>query len=122
MRHLLVLFFTAAAILMGVRAGAADIPPDKRGTNREDWKKLSPEDRAKEAEKRRDEFNKLTPEQKEAKRKEFKERLEKRLGELRCKQTNGTISTDENRELSRREQLLKRFEQAATNAPAAPKP
>lgn len=122
MRHLIAVFFFAAALVVTIRVGAADVPPDKRGTNREDWKKFSPEDRAKEAEKRREEFNKLTPGQKEAKRKEFKERLEKRLGELRCKQTNGTISTDEGRELSRREQLLKRFEQAATNAPAAPKP
>jgi len=81
---------------------------------RTNWTNLSQEQRQqrmKDWEKRRDEFNKLSPEEREAKRKEIKARLEKRLGELRAKQTNGTITTEETRELSRREQILKRFNQ-----------
>lgn len=116
------LFFTFVfvAMIAGVSCvRAADVPRDKAGTNRDDKKK---EERAKEAEKRREEFNKLSPEQKEAKRKEFKARLEKRIGDLRCKQTNGTLDDEELRELQRREQLLKRFDQMATNAPVQPKP
>jgi len=77
-----------------------------------------------EREKRREEFNKLTPEEREAKRKEIKGRLEKRICELRSKQTNATITTQETRELERREQILKRFDQAPalTAEPAAPAP
>ena len=77
-----------------------------------------------EREKRREQFNKLTPEQREAKRIEIKERLEKRIAELRDKQTNATITVQETRELERREQILKRFEQAPvqTTEPAAPPP
>ena len=75
-----------------------------------------------ERDKRREEFNKLTPEEREAKRKEIKGRLEKRICELRSKQTNATITTQETRELERREQILKRFDQAPaiTAEPAAP--
>lgn len=74
--------------------------------------------------KRREEFNKLTPEEREAKRKELKERLEKRIAELRARQTNGTLNAHETRELERREQILKRFEQLPVPAaePAAPPP
>jgi acyl-CoA reductase-like NAD-dependent aldehyde dehydrogenase len=67
---------------------------------REEWRKLTQEERnaklkemrERSMEKRREEFNKLTTEEREAKRKELRERLEKRLGELRAKQTNGTIT------------------------------
>ena len=74
--------------------------------------------------KRREEFNKLTPEERESKRKELKERLEKRTAELRAKQTNGTLNAQETRELERREQILKRFDAAPLPAvqPAAPTP
>ena len=57
-------------------------------------------------------LEKMTPEEREAKRKELKERLEKRIADLRAKQTNATITPQETRELERREQILKRFEQA----------
>lgn len=73
----------------------------------------------------------MTPEEREAKRKELKERLEKRIAELHAKQTNATITPQETRELERREQILKRFEQppvggvktkdgGATNPPTPP--
>jgi len=98
---------------------------------REEWRKLTQEERnaklkemrERSMEKRRDEFNKLTPEEREAKRKELRERLEKHLGELRAKQTNGTITPEETRDLERREQLKKRFEQNARERQApAPAP
>ena len=97
---------------------------DSRKTNggpaREEW------------EKRRGQLEKMTPEEREAKRKEIKERLEKRVADLRAKQTNATITPQETRELERREQILKRFEQAPAGgvktegagpkAPAVPAP
>ena len=69
-----------------------------------------------EAEKRKENWKKLSPEEREAKRKEIKERLEKRITELRVKQTNQTITATEVRELGRSEQILKRFEQNAAAA------
>lgn len=94
-----------AAGLFGPSAAplrAADEPADKRPNReepdkRKDWKKLSPEER-------------------EAKRKEIKARLEKRISELRSKQTNETITAQETRELGRSEQILKRFEQNSAAA------
>ena len=66
----------------------------------------------------REEWEKMTPEQREAKRKEIKERLEKRIAELRAKQTNSTINAPEESELGRSEKILKRFEQ---NGPPPPR-
>lgn len=62
-------------------------------------------------ERRREQIKNMTPEERAAKRKEIKERLEKRIAELHSKQTNATLSPQEARELERREQILKRFEQ-----------
>lgn len=117
--------------------GAAPLPGAELKTKGEDGTKLSAAEREsaaregrrtnagpsrEEREKRREQFNKLTPEQREAKRKEIKERLEKRISELRVRQTNATITVQESRELERREQILKRFEQPPAQAaePAAP--
>ena len=97
---------------------AADEPGEKK-PSRED------------TEKRKENWKKLSPEEREAKRKEIKARLEKRIVELRAKQTAGTITASEVRELARSEQILKRFEQNAVAAksdgakskePAAPPP
>jgi hypothetical protein len=70
-----------------------------------------------EAEKRREQLKNMTPEERAAKRKEIKGRLEKRIVELRSKQTNATLSAQETRELERREQILKRFEQETIASP-----
>jgi hypothetical protein len=120
--------FAAAflALLLGgamtVLADATNEPP----RSREDWKKLSPaerEARAKDWEKRRESWNKLSTGEREAKRKEIMERLDKRLTELRQKQTNSTISTNELRELERCDHLKKRFnERDKTQRPKTSEP
>jgi hypothetical protein len=51
----------------------------------------------------------MTPAQRDAKRQELKQRLQKRISELRGRQTNATITPTERRELQRREQILKYF-------------
>lgn len=89
--------------------GATDDPPEKR-PGRED------------GEKRKENWNKLTPEERETKRKEIIARLEKRISELRAKQTNDTITSAEARELVRSEQILKRFEQNLSTAGKAERP
>jgi ribosomal protein L29 len=90
---------------------------------REEWKKLSPEERESrvkewrktnatfrtEGEKRR-ELRHMSPEERAAKRKEIKGRLEKRIAELRARQAAGALTPQDKRELERREQVLKRFE------------
>jgi hypothetical protein len=121
----------------------ADDPPEKSPSRedsekrKEEWKKLSPEEReAKmnewrktnagpsraEMEKRREQLKNMTPEERAAKRKEIKERLEKRIAELKAKQTNGELATQEARELERREQILKRFEQEDSGTPRIERP
>jgi hypothetical protein len=68
-------------------------------------------------EKRKHDFQKMSPAEREAKRKEIKARLDARLAELRSKHTNGAITIQEQRELARCEQILKRF-----NEPKPPRP
>ena len=79
-----------------------------------------------------EEWKKLPPAEREAKRDEIKARLEKRVAELREKKEKKSISAQEERELTRSEQILKRFEtmeskespllRGGTNTPAAPAP
>jgi hypothetical protein len=75
-----------------------------------------------ESEKRKENWKKLSPEERETKRKEIMARLEKRISELRTKQTNATITVVETRELTRSEQILKRFEQNVSAASKAERP
>jgi hypothetical protein len=119
-------FLSCAALAIGTATLLAADQSDERQLKRDDGRKLAVEEREavakdgrktnagplrEEREKRREEFNKLTPEEREAKRKEIKGRLEKRICELRSKQTNATLTSQEFRELERREQILKRFDQ-----------
>jgi hypothetical protein len=124
---ILTLLFLAAAVCAAAPADPVDNKPAV-GTapdRKEDGKKVSSEPRdakAKETHKtnaapargeadRRRELRNMTPEERAAKRQEIKERLEKRIAELRSRQTNATLTAQETRELERREQILKRFEQ-----------
>ena len=61
----------------------------------------------------------LSPEERETRRKEVRERLDKRLGELRQKKADGTLTEREGLQLTRMEEMAKRFEQ--NNAPG-PRP
>ena len=119
----LVFSVLAASILI---SHGGDAPEKRRSQEdsekrKEEWKKLSPEEREArqkewrktngflsrtESEKRREQLKSMTPEERAAKRKEIKERLEKRIAELRAKRTNGALSASEVRELDRREQVL----------------
>ncbi len=108
--------FAAAllALLLGCTLPALADGTNEPPRNRDDGKKLPAaerEARMKEWEKRRENWNKLSTEEREAKRKEIMDRLDKRLTELRQKQTNNCISTNEVRELERCDQLKKRFDQ-----------
>ena len=125
------------ALAIGAMTLAAAAPAGEQQPKRDDSRKLAAEAREaetkdgrktnagpsrEERDKHREEFNKLTPEEREAKRKEIKGRLEKRITELRAKQTNATLNPQETRELERREQILKRFElpPVPVAEPAAP--
>jgi hypothetical protein len=139
-KWILILVGGAALVASAPLSRAVDEQAAKRAVC-DDLKKLSPEAESKVKEPRKTNsgpartdwekrLEKMTPEEREAKRKELKERLEKRIADLRSKQTNATITPQETRELERREQILKRFEQAPPGgvktdgtepkAPAAP--
>ncbi|HEY2953220.1 MAG TPA: hypothetical protein VGK40_11580 [Verrucomicrobiae bacterium] len=66
----------------------------------------------------------MPPDEREAKRNEIKERLQKRLEDFRKKKTDGTITEPESRQLERMEEMVKRFEQGGpglgTGRPAGP--
>ena len=137
--------FVACGALV-VRAGDAAenrLDREQSENRKEDWKKLSPEEREaklkegrrtnaaparEDREKRREQLKNMSPEERAAKRKEIKGRLEKRIAELRARRANATMTAQEARELERREQILKRFEAEAqavsrgkvalTNSPA----
>ena len=104
------LFLSLALFAAAGLVRAADEPGEKRPSREE-------------AEKRKENWKKLSPEERESKRKEIKARLEKRIAELRAKQSDETITAPETRELARSEQILKRFEQNnAAAKPDRPKP
>ena len=106
------------------------IPPPQSEQQKEDGKSLSAAERdarMKDWRKtnggpNREEWEKMSPEQREAKRKEIKERLEQRISELRAKQTNATITAQETSELGRSEKILKRFEQTGPPPPRGEHP
>jgi len=53
----------------------------------------------------------LSPEERDAKRKEMRERMQKQLGELRKKKADGTLTEADKRRLERMEEVEKRFDQ-----------
>ena len=109
-----------------------NLSPGAREAQSKEWRKTNGGLARAEWEKRRDQLKNLSPEEREAKRVELKTRLEKRIAELRGKQTNETITPPELRELERREQILQRFGREkqgtarslipAAREPAAPAP
>ena len=105
-KWILILLVTALFSAGALPSRAADGPAEKTAEKPAD-KKPGRE----EADKRKEDWKKLSPEEREAKRKEIMARLELRLTELRLKQTNATITPKETRELTRSEEILKRFEQ-----------
>jgi hypothetical protein len=113
------------ALAAGVFTSRAADPSEKNPVeenSKENGKKLSTEEEKEsrrtnsspsraENDKRREQLKNMTSEERATMRKQIKERLEKRISELRGKQTNATLTAQESRELERREQILKRFEQ-----------
>jgi hypothetical protein len=69
-------------------------------------------------EKHRDAPKGLSPEEREAKRKEMQERIQKQLTELRKKKADGTLSPVEKKRLDRMEEVAKRMEQNQSGAEA----
>lgn len=89
------------------------LPPEEREAKLKEWRRTNGVPARSDTEKRREQIKNMTAEERMAKRREIKGRLEKRIGELRARQTNATLSAQESRELERREHILKRFEQEA---------
>lgn len=120
----------AALILWGAaQAGrAADTPAeqDKKTPTREDWQKMTPEERQAKMKELRDKQKTLTPEQREAQRKIYHDRIAKQLEELRKKKTAGPLTPAETKRLENMEEWMKRMEQGqpspagAGNLPGRP--
>ena len=98
------------------------LSPEEREAKLKEWRETNAGPARQEWEKRREEFNKLPPAEREAKRLEIRSRLEKRIAELRVRQTNSTLSTEDAKRLERSEQLLKRFEQNGPGLSGAERP
>jgi hypothetical protein len=67
-------------------------------------------------------FGVLTAEERETKRKQIKERVDKLVVELRAKQADGTLTDVERRRLERMEQMSKRLELGLVLGPRRPVP
>ena len=111
----------ALAVLIGVGATAmlraADAPANPAGDDkkptREELQKMTPEERQARMKEWRDKQPKLTPEQREAQRKVWRERMEKKLEDLKKKKADGTLTPQEEKQLERMQELLKRWEQGS---------
>jgi hypothetical protein len=95
---------------------------DKARDARKESRKTNSAPMRGDSEKRRESFKNMSPEERVAKRKEIRARLEKRIGELRAKRSDATLSPQEARELERREQILRRFDQEEKVGIERPKP
>jgi len=88
---------------------------------REELKNLPPAEREAKIKEIRERFAErrkaMTVEERKAKRQEIKVRLEKQLGSLREKKTNGTLTAQEGRRLERLETVGQRFKQAESTPP-----
>lgn len=100
-RHILIL---VTLIAVSPAANAMPCPGDDKAEQQKQ--------RSRQSENARESTKKLSGPEREAKRKEIKARLEKRLAELRARQTNGVLTAGEKRNLARCEQIYRRFEQS----------
>jgi hypothetical protein len=64
----------------------------------------------------RPELKGLSPEERDAKRKEMRERMQKQLADLRKRKADGSLSEAEKKRLERMEEVNKRFEQAGARS------
>ena len=64
-------------------------------------------------------FSTLNPEERDAKRKQFQERVAKEIATLRAKKARGGLDEDGERSLQRMELIAKRLEQVSLPAPGA---
>ncbi len=103
--------------------GAAEAPAnDGKKPGRDEWQKMTPEERQARAKELRQKMEKMTPEQREEQRKVWRERMEKRIKELKQKKTDGKITEQETRQLEQWEQRLKVWDQKDTPYKPAAKP
>ena len=94
-------------LLLGIGAhGSAWAQEDKAPASGEKKEKVE--------QKKHPEVKVLSPEERDAKRKEMRERMQKQLSELRKKKADGTLSEAEKKRLERMEEINKRFDQAVS--------
>ncbi len=91
-----------------LREKLKNMTPEGRRAAIQEWREKHPEaaPRMEDLQKRREEWPKLTPEEREAKIKERRAALENKVCELRKKKTNGTITGPESQQLERMERFL----------------
>jgi hypothetical protein len=96
MKKHFVLKYLLVALLLGI--ANTSLRADDQATSEK-----SGEQKSEELTKKREEFKNLTPEQRAAKRKEMRAKRQKLLAELRKKKTGGTITPQEEKRLARLE-------------------
>lgn len=112
---LTILLATGAAPLVRSADTPTNLASGDKRPLREELQKLSPEERQARLKEWRE---KMTPEQREALRKTWRERMEKKTEDLKKKKTDGTITPQEEKQLERVQDMLRRWEQGG--APGAP--
>lgn len=125
LKYALALLVTAGA-LGSLRGADTPAAPEKRPT-REEWQKLTPEERQVKIKEWQEKRKAITDEQREAQRKVWRERMEKTIEELKKKKADGTIAPDEQKKLERMEQMMKKWaelseKQPSDKAPEKPSP
>jgi hypothetical protein len=106
----------------GVTLGRAAEGPAEKQPTREDWQKMSPQERQTRAKEMREKFEKMPPEQREALRKVWRDRIEKRIDELKKKKKAGTITEPEVKRLEQWEKRLRLWDEQKAPEPPPGKP
>ena len=97
-----------------LRQEMKDLPPEERQAKLQEFREKGGVNRT--------EFNGLSPEQRNAKRKELLERVEREVTDLKSEKAKGKFSEDDERRLQRMEMIAKRLEQGPDGGGVLPPP
>lgn len=97
-----------------LRQEMKDLPPEERQARLQEFREQGGVNRT--------EFNGLSPEQRNAKRRELLERVEREVADLKSEKARGKFSEDDERRLQRMEMIARRLEQGPVGAEVLPPP
>jgi hypothetical protein len=105
-----------------LRSKETNRPSDQIGRFKEEWKSLSPEERASRLKAIRERNLEPSTEEREARVAQVRARIQKRLEALAVKKAKGEITPEEEKQLEKGRKTLQRYEEQKMKRKASPRP